>query len=484
LLILYNTYTLQAELESNEKYKGLFLVLNTIGFTMESEEVQVKFKDLNVDFKTIILSGLSAYYAKFCDVMSEEPGGILQQQRYKAISTQNWRTWMDKLGLIQHMLRCCGSETTMDRASRSTKNIRTKLNILLLKDETQLTPNERRNVQQYTCSVSKNRVQEEMVNEWKDMWASKTAFHDGAEDDLSRWCYILWRVLGYNVATAMKKLQHWFTLHKKLWKLEGIIDLTSTPNPSGNKLKRKSPSTSPSGTLSPLSSPSGTPSPLTNKSLPKKSKQLIGISTTLEDEMAARARAGDTLAIQYMQGYYATLANDHATNKPVHSGVHENATKIMPEHRAVHEKATENATCIRAVQTKGATTTTAVNTSSMVVSAKASKIAANNVPHRIPEAGEMWGYGNFEDTTYGLLARFLVLDGQPKLTSPSCKALRIGKLYIQCCMCVYDYNNLVVQTRVCGCAAPWRIRGLTNIPTPWGQRWCFVTAVPTSMTLQ
>jgi uncharacterized protein YfbU (UPF0304 family) len=300
LLILYNTYTLQAELESNEKYKGLFLVLNTIGFTMESEEVQVKFKDLNVDFKTIILSGLSAYYAKFCDVMSEEPGGILQQQRYKAISTQNWRTWMDKLGLIQHMLRCCGSETTMDRASRSTKNIRTKLNILLLKDETQLTPNERRNVQQYTCSVSKNRVQEEMVNEWKDMWASKTAFHDGAEDDLSRWCYILWRVLGYNVATAMKKLQHWFTLHKKLWKLEGIIDLTSTPNPSGNKLKRKSPSTSPSGTLSPLSSPSGTPSPLTNKSLPKKSKQLIGISTTLEDEMAARARAGDTLAIQYM----------------------------------------------------------------------------------------------------------------------------------------------------------------------------------------
>jgi len=455
---------------------------------MESEEVQVKFKDLNVDFKIIILSGLSAYYAKFCDVMSEEPGGILQQQRYKAISTQNWRTWMDKLGLIQHMLRCCGSETTMDRASRSTKNIRTKLNVLLLKDENLLTPNERRNVQQYTCSVSKNRVQEEMVNEWKDMWASKTAFHDGAEDDLSRWCYILWRALGYNIGTAMKKLQHWFTLHKKLWKLDqhnGIIDLTSTPNPPGNKCKRKSPSASPSGTQSPLArfSPSGAP---------MESKQLIGISTTFEDEMAARARAGDSLAIQYMQGYYATLAINHATNKPVHSGVHENATK-MPVPRAVHENATESATCAimpahRAVQTNRAPT--AVNTSSMVVSAdvvvsaKASQIAANNVPHRIPEAGEMWGYGNFEDTTYGLLARFLVLDGEPKLTSPSCKALRIGKLYIQCCMCVYDYNNLVVQTRVCGCAAPWRIRGLTNIPTPWGQRWCFVTAVPTSMTLQ
>jgi hypothetical protein len=456
---------------------------------MESEEVQVKFKDLNVDFKTIILSGLSAYYKKFCDVMAEEPGGIKQQGRYKSTSTQNWRTWMDKPGLIQHMLKCCGSEATMDRASRSTKAIRIKLNILLLKEENLLTPNERRLVQQYTCSVSKTRVQEEMVNEWKDMWASKTAFHDAPEDDLSRWCYILWRVLGYNVATAMKKLQHWFTLHKKLWKLDprngiidqhnGIIDLTSTPNPPGNKCKRRSPSASPSSTQSPLA---------------MESKQPIGISTTFEDEMAARARAGDSLAIQYMQGYYATLAKYHATNKPVHSGVHENATKT-PVPRAVHENATESATCAimaahRAVQTNRAPT--AVNTSSMVVSAdvvvsaklKASKIAANNVPHRTPEAGEMWGYGNFEDKDYGLLARFLVLDGKPKLTTPSCKALRIGKLYIQCCMCVYDYNNLVVQTRVCGCVAPWRIRGLTNIPTPWGQRWCFVTAVAKSMTLQ
>ena len=405
---------------------------------MESEEVQVKFKDLSVDFKIIILSGLSAYYAKFCDVMSEEPGGILQQQRYKAISTQNWRTWMDKVGLIQHMLKCCGSDATMDRACRSTKSIRSRLSLLLLKEETQLTPNERRTVQQYTCSVNKKRVQEEMVIEWKDMWDSKTAFHDGAEDDLSRWCYILWRVLGYNIATAMKKLQHWFTVHKKLWNNEqnnGIIDLTSTPRPSGNKLKRKSPS----------ASSSGTPSPLANKPLPMKSKQLIGSETTFIDEMAARARAGESLSIQYMQGYYASLAKDHATNKPVHSGVHQESATKMPVHRAVHGNATENATCAimpadRAVQTKGATmpahravqtkgATTAFNTSSMVVSAKASKIAANNGPPT-PKAGEMWGYGNFEDKTFGLLARFLVLDGDPKLTSPSCKALRIGKLYM------------------------------------------------------
>jgi hypothetical protein len=189
-----------------------------------SQENHTKFKDLNVENKTIVLGRMSQHYTEFREVMSEEPGGTLQQQRYKAHSTQTWRTWMATAGLIQHMLKCCGSEheKVMARVPRSDESMRGRLDELLrLSTKNRLISSDRNKIQLWTCSLAVKEVQEEMLKEWIDMWASNTAFYDAAEDDIARWCYILWRVLGYNIASAMRTLETWFSLHLHLQKMAG-----------------------------------------------------------------------------------------------------------------------------------------------------------------------------------------------------------------------------------------------------------------------
>jgi hypothetical protein len=195
-----------------------------------------------------------------------------------------------------------------------------------------------------------------------------------------RWCYNLWRVLGYQIATSMKKMQHWFQVNKAKC-------VTSKISPIAQSRMSMLESTHPSPTSAQTNEYKAKPTrrhPETPNVHTSNEKKKIKEDRNLLSIMSEKAMAGNLPAIQYMSAHYA---------------------QFSPE--------ATNSSSLTTVKTKAAVTIAATSISARGSSqiSRTSSLGLNAYPD--PKVGEDWAYGDFEDLEHGLMARFVVLDGHP-----------------------------------------------------------------------
>ena len=234
---------MQAELENIEEFKPLFIVLNSLVFKMACEQEEAghcgAFNQLALHYKTIIIANLKIYYAKFEGAMNEEAGCTEQKERYRVRSNQAWKQWMELGGLVRTMLTCRGSDEKMDNIPHFTKQMQVYLSQKLLIPEGSLAPSDRMDIMKWTAASARKQIVDEMVKEWEVMWACRKQFRDVSEDVLARWCYKLWRVCGFNLASAVKKMQHWFQARRKIWEKKRTARKTPSAHPQKKKMIRR-----------------------------------------------------------------------------------------------------------------------------------------------------------------------------------------------------------------------------------------------------
>ena len=367
---------MQAELENIEEFKPLFIVLNSLVFKMACEQEEAghcgAFNQLALRYKIIIIANLKIYYAKFEGVMNEEAGCTEQKERYRVRSNQAWKQWMELGGLVRTMLTCRGSDEKMDNIPHFTKQMQVYLSQKLLIPEGSLAPSDRMDIMKWTAASARKQIVDEMVKEWEVMWACRKQFRDVSEDVLARWCYKLWRVCGFNLASAVKKMQHWFQARRKIWEKKNC-----KKNPVSASAEEKNDKKS---------------SASSEKKNDKKRKhagdhpansQGGHQDSDLVAQMLAKAKNGDPAALEYLAAYYSNLAARANATKP--SGV------VVP-----------------LLKSPKSMQTTPLKTQLQIT----------------PNGGEVWGYGDFADKDGGLLARITVLDGDPD--TASIKSVQIG----------------------------------------------------------
>lgn len=365
----------------------MFHVLNNISFCHDGS--YRLFKNLHIDNKTSIITELALYHMKFEAVMSESAGGTEQQTRYKSASGLAWKSWMSTPGLIQKMLNCRCASTVTSRIPHFTKNMQQQLDKLLLKEASTLLETERASIETLSCGAAKSVVVSVLVKEWKDMWVEGATFHDAPDQSLMRWCYNLWRVLGYQIASSMKKMQHWFQVNKAKWVAQSRMSTLESTHPSTtstqtNEYKAK-----------PTRRRPETPNAHNEKKKIKEDRNLLSI-------MSAKAMAGNLPAIQYMSAHYAQFSLE-ATNS----------------------------SSLTTAKTKAAVTIAATSISARGSSqiSRTSSLGLNAYPD--PKVGEDWAYGDYEDLEHGLMARFVVLDGHPDTGGHAFKAQGLGTVVVR-----------------------------------------------------
>jgi hypothetical protein len=358
------------------------MVLNTIFFQMAPDckpEDQLvghcgTFNQLELRFKVIIIANLKIYYAKFEAVMNEETGCPEQQKRYKIQSNQTWKKWMEGGGLVRTMLTCRGSDDKVDNIPHFTKQMQVSLTQKHLTPEGSLTQSDRTAIMKWTAASGRKQTVDEMVKEWEGMWACKQHFRDVSDDVLARWCYGLWRVCGFNIASAVKKMQHWFQARRKIWKKKNCKN-----NPVSASAEEAS------GWKQTVDE--------TNVKKRKHAGEHPATSQGGQDvvaEMQAKAKNGDPAATKYLAMYYSKLAAKADATKPV---ALLETSSVVPLVKNPNCKQPSPLKSLMSMQPK-------------------------------PQSGEVWGYGDFADKNGGLLARITVLDGNPD--TGSIKSVKIG----------------------------------------------------------
>ena len=180
----------------------------------------------DVKLNMAVIQEMSTHYFRY-DWAPKDPKAYIEQT-----CKSNVRDWMLAPD-VRAMAISFGSHRTMNRLPHPTKSMVQKI----AKDKARNADEERddREVDDITKTVlilHREAVFTLVVGEIraKQVAVPKLTFSICPEEDLKRWCYLLYKCLGFNLGTSLTRLQGWFPTRKER-------DLTTDRPQPGSDLK-------------------------------------------------------------------------------------------------------------------------------------------------------------------------------------------------------------------------------------------------------